>query len=83
MTVNYKGMDKELPWRMAEVNFSDDEWELICRMEKLFLIKGWDFEVVTDGYAACKVNDFDEYKTFVKEYKEVKRMFKNCMKHGF
>jgi len=83
MTVTYKGAEKALPWRLAEVSFSDDEWTLALRMEKLLRIKGWDFEVVTDGYGACKVNDIDEYKEFVGDYKEVKRCIKNCMKFGF
>jgi hypothetical protein len=83
MQINYKGSEKDLPWRLAEVSFRDDEWELACRMEKLFRIKGYDFEVVTDGYAAVQVEDYTEYQEFVEVYKEVKRCIKNCMKFGF
>lgn len=84
MTISYKGADKNLNWRLAEISFKDEEWTLLERMQKLLNIKGWtDFNIVTDGYAACTVNDIEEYKEFVKDYKEVKRCIKNCMKFGF
>ena len=84
MTINYKGSEKDFPWRLAEISFSEDEWELANRMEKLFHIKGWtNFEVVTDGYAACTVEDFEQYKDFVTDYKAVKKCIKNCMEFGF
>lgn len=83
MTVLYKGRSKGFNYRLAEVFFTDDEWELACRMEKPLRIKGWDFEVVTDGYAGATVADFDEYKQFVKDYIEVKKAVKLWSKFGF
>lgn len=36
-------------------------------------VRGWNLNSVTNGYAMCEVADYDEYKSFVKEYKEVKK----------
>ena len=83
MVINYKGCSEEFPYRLAEVSFKDDEYELVSRIEKLLRIRGWGFEIVTDGYATCKIDDQYEYREFVKEYKDAKRCIKNCMKYGF
>lgn len=84
MSIHYKGYEKKLPWRLAEVHFTDDELDTMIRIEKLLWIKGYtDFSVVTDGYAAIRVEDYDEYRDFVEVWKEVKRCIKNCQKYGF
>ena len=36
-------------------------------------IKGWDLNLVTDGYASCEVENMTEYKEFVADYKSVKK----------
>ena len=83
MTVSYKGYSKKFSWRLAEVSFTDEEWTLANRMVQPLRIKGWDFAVVTDGYAAANVDDFEQYKEFVEDYKAVKKCIRDCMKFGF
>ena len=85
MKVTYKGMKKDFEYRVAEINFNEEEEiELFDRvvflMEK---VKGYEVEVVTEGYAVCKVEDKNEFKMFAKEWREAVKMIKNCMKFGF
>lgn len=87
MTVGYKGMSKDYEYRLAEINFDEDnekESELAARLF-FFLenVKGYSIDHVTDGYMICEVEDKDEYKVFKKDYKEAKKMILNCMKYGF
>lgn len=84
MKVNYKGMDKNFEYRIAEINFNEDEMNLMKRLGFwLEKVKGWEVDIVTDDYALVEVEDMNEYKEFVKDYKEGKKMIKNCMKYGF
>lgn len=83
MTVNYKGMDKDFNYRLAEINFDEDtEQRIMNRIEQVMRIKGYEINQVTDGYASCKVDSMDEYKDFVREYKEVKKAVKLWEKFG-
>lgn len=83
MTVNYKGMDKDFNYRLAEINFNEDtEQRLIDRMEQVMRIQGYEINQVTNGYAKCEVENFDDYKQFVKEYKKTKRAVKLWEKFG-
>lgn len=83
MTVNYKGMDKDFNYRLAEINFDEDtEQRIMNRVEQVMRIKGYEINQVADGYASCKVDSMDEYKEFVREYKEVKKAVKLWEKFG-
>ena len=73
MIVNYKGMDADFNYRLAEINFTEDEMEKVEYMEKEMRIRGWKIDIVTDGYAQCEVTDKEEYKDFMKDWKEVKK----------
>lgn len=84
MKVNYKGMDKNFEYRIAEINFNENEMKLMERLAFwLERIKGYNIDIVTDSYAIVQVEDMTEYKEFVKDYKEGKKMIKNCMEYGF
>lgn len=83
MRVNYKGMNKDFYYRLAEINFDEDtEQRLMDRMEQLMRIKGYEINQVADGYAFCAVDSMAEYKDFVKEYKETKKDVKLWEKLG-
>lgn len=83
MTVNYKGMDKDFEYRLAEINFDDEkEQNLFDKICKVMNIQGWELDEITCGYASCKVENMDEYKDFVKDYKEVKKAAKLWIKFG-
>lgn len=74
MTVNYKGVDAEFEYRLAEINFDEEkEQKFYDRLEQVMRIKGWDLNLVTDGYASCEVENMTEYKEFVADYKSVKK----------
>lgn len=83
MIVTYKGKDADYNYRVAEIGFNDDETSVIERISKLMSIKGWNIEIVTDGYALCKVEDREEYTEFMKDWKAAKRCIMNCIKYGF
>ena len=73
MTVNYKGMDKDFDYRVAEINFDDKEYEKLNYIAKVIKIKGWYIDIVTNGYAQCKIDNKEEYKDFMKDWKKVKK----------
>lgn len=73
MNISYKGSNKDFDYRLAEINFDETEFEKVCYMANVMTIKGWKIDVVTDGYACCEVEDREEYKMFMKDWKEVKK----------
>ena len=73
MIVNYKGIDKEFNYRVAEINFSEDEIAKVEYITKVMSIKGWEINIVTDGYAVCEVERKEDYKDFMRDWKEVKK----------
>lgn len=83
MRVNYKGMDSEYNYRMAEISYTEKEENLMKRIEKVMNIHGWNLNIITDGYASCEVNDKDEYNDFVRDYKDVKKSVNLWEKFGF
>ena len=83
MTVNYKGMDAGFEYRLAEIIFDEEkEQKFYNRLEQVMRIKGWDLNLVTDGYASCEVENISEYKQFVSDYKEVKKSIRLWNKFG-
>lgn len=67
MTVTYKGMTKDFDYRVAEINFDEEnETEIVGRaiffMER---VKGYKIDVVTDCYAVCEV---EATKEEIREY---------------
>lgn len=84
MTINYKGMDKDFNYRLAEINFDEDtEQKIMDRIEQIMRIKGWEIDQVAGGYGCCEVDNMDEYKQFVRDYKEVKKAVKLWERFGF
>lgn len=86
MTINYKGMDKDYNYRVAEISWDDDNKKeniLIDRLETfMYKVHGYNMDVFS-GYAIIEVSDRNEYKEVVGIYKKAKKMFINCMKYGF
>ncbi len=83
MRVNYKGMDKDFDYRLAEINFDENtEQTLMDKIEKVMNIKGYALNQVTNGYASCEVENIEEYKQFVRDYKDVKKSAKLWIKFG-
>lgn len=84
MTVNYKGMDKEFSHRIAEISYNEEtEQRLMDRIETVMMIKGYEINQVTTGYATCEVDSMDDYRGFVEDYKQVKKSIKLWEKFGF
>ena len=70
-------------YRLAEISFDPSEWTKLERIVKLMGIKGWQIDIVTDGYASCIIEDRREYDLFMEDWKASKRCITNCMKYGF
>lgn len=73
MTINYKGYDKDFEYRLAEINFDEEnkkESKLAKRLV-FFLenVKGYSIDHPVEGYMTCEVENMDEYKEFKKDYK--------------
>ena len=83
MMTNYKGIDKDFNYRIAEINFNENEEKKLERIAFIMNIKGWQIDIVTNGYALCEIDNFEEYKNFMKDWKECKRTITNCIRYGF
>lgn len=74
MRVNYKGMDVDYPYRIAEINYDDEEeYEKVEHMIKIMANKGWNIVNGVAGWASCEMADMHEYKEFIKDWKEAKK----------
>lgn len=83
MRVCYKGMNKNYNYRIAEINFDKEKEQILYdRIEQVMNIKGWNLCNATEGWSVCEVDNFNEYKDFVKDYKEVKKSVKLWEKFG-
>lgn len=76
MRVSYKGCGQDFNFRLAEISFTENELSTMERIEKVMNNNGWDLNIITDGYASCKVDDYAEYTEFVKDYKNTKKSVK-------
>jgi len=45
-------------------------------------VKGWSIDIVTDGYAQCEVDDKDDYRSFMEDWKKVKKSVALWKKHN-
>lgn len=86
MTVNYKGMDKDFNYRLAEICFDDENENEIKSMNDLVILMkihgGYNIEIIADGYASAEVDDYDDYKEFVRLYKKFKHDMALWRKYG-
>jgi hypothetical protein len=73
LRVDYKGTDEFSNYRLAEISFTEDEMEKVEYIAKVMKVKGWNIDIVTDGYAQCEVEDKDDYRSFMEDWKEVKK----------
>lgn len=73
MRVSYKGMDKNYPYRVAEISFNENERTKIDKVVDLLEKEGWIIDTVTDGYYLCEVEDRSEYDDFVLDWKKAKK----------
>ena len=79
MKVSYKGQDSDFNYRVAEINYDDDnkkEIDILSDIASLMEKLGWKIDIVGCGYASCEVDDIDDYKSFMKEWKECKKLAK-------
>lgn len=87
MTIGYKGMTKDYEYRIAEINFNEDNEKEKTLAERLIFflknVKGYSIDYSIYGYITYQVENMDEYKEFKRDYKEAKKMILNCMKYGF
>lgn len=86
MKVNYKGMDKDFNYRLAEICFDDENESEVKTMNDLAILMkihgGYNIEIVTDGYACAEVDDHEDYEEFVRLYKKYKHHCSIWRKYG-
>lgn len=85
MRINYKGLFKDKvrrEHRLAEISFSEKEENDYERIAQVLNVHGWGLQLVTDGYAMCEVECREEYETFLKDYKAVKKALALWKKFG-
>lgn len=87
MTINYKGMSKDFDYRVAEINYDEENEKEVTLMNRLVFwlerVKGYSVENAVAGYAVVEVENREEYKQFKADYLVGKKMIKDCMKYGF
>lgn len=89
MLVNYRGQkvneyNGKMLDRIAEISYDEDtEQELLDKMKKPLALKGWEMDNGVGGWAAVVVEDMDDYKEFMKDWKAVKKSAKLWIKFGF
>ena len=73
MKVSYKGMDRELNSRYVEIYYKDEEFEKVEKLINLMNNDGWNIKNGVMGFATCEIEDREEYRYFMKDWKKVKK----------
>lgn len=77
MRVSYKGTDSDFGYRVAEIGYDDENPREVERLAELADIMskdyGWEIDFVGCGYASCEVDDYDDYRSFMEDWREAKR----------
>lgn len=79
MKVSYKGQGYDFNYRIAEISYDDDnkkEIDILSDIASLMEELGWKIDIVGCGYASCEVDDIDDYKSFMQDWKECKKLSK-------
>lgn len=75
MKVSYKGMDRELNSRYVEIYYKDEEFEKVEKLINLMNNEGWNIKNGVMGFATCEIEDREEYRYFMQDWKTVKNPF--------
>lgn len=80
MRVSYKGSDSDFGYRVAEIAYDDDnekDVELLTRTAELMEDCGWHIYICGCGYASCEVDNIDDFRSFMIDWKECKKNARN------
>lgn len=78
MRVSYKGQDQDFRYRVAEISYDDnEELTLLENTAELMEDRGWNIDICGCGYASCEVDDIDDFKSFMEDWKECKKNARN------
>lgn len=73
MKVSYKGIDRELNSRYVEIYYKDEEFEKVEKLIELMNNEGWNIKNGVMGFATCEIEDKEEYRYFMQDWKKVKK----------
>ena len=76
MKVRYKGTDPTYPYRVVEIGYEEKEEQVLEAIASIMVDFGWKIDIVGSGYANCMVDDIDDYKSFMQDWKECKKLAK-------
>lgn len=77
MRVSYKGQDQDFGYRVAEIGYDDKELTLLENTAELMRECDWNIDICGCGYASCEVDDIDDFRSFMEDWKECKRIARN------
>jgi hypothetical protein len=80
MRVSYKGQDQDFKYRVAEIaydDYDDKERTLLENTVELMEDHGWNIDICGCGYASCMVDDIDDFRSFMEDWKECKKIARN------
>lgn len=81
MKVSYKGKDSDFDYRVAQISYDDyneKETNILFGTASLMEKLGWKIDIVGCGYASCEVDDIDDYRSFMQDWKECKKLARQC-----
>lgn len=76
MQVKYKGLDRELNSCYAEIYYNEKELSKVEKLIKFMNNEGWDIDNGVMGFATCEIEDKEEYRYFMKDWKASKKELK-------
>lgn len=86
MTINYYGKNEYYTKRCAIISYDDENKTETILNDRIvdYLEKMTGYKISCEmGCTIIEVDNRDDYKELVAEYKAAKKMLKNCMKYGF
>ena len=87
MTAKYVGT-RDGSWgkeklRAVELGCTENEQVAFDRVCNLLRVKGWNIDNGVECWGLCLVEDANEAKDFMNDWKAAKRCIANCIKFGF
>ena len=76
MQVKYKGLDRDLNSRYVDIYYNDEEFKKVESIINLMTSKGWNVKNGVMGFAFCEIEDKEEYRYFMKDWKASKKELK-------
>lgn len=87
MKVGYKGISNGFSKRAAVITYDENKEQILMdKIKAIMNAEDWQIIQLISGYSYCLVGNAEEYKEFVKDYKDAKKIAKakvSCCKNHY